>query len=97
MPRLKKEEVFPLIKGVLDGELCKSDFNELTNLKAGGYEYWLRKYRSSKQSNDSFVAVKTDRSPSMEGQLEVIFTHGLRIKFSKIVPASYLRELTGGQ
>ena len=97
MARLNKEEVFPLIKGVLNGELNRSDFNELTNLKPGGYEYWLRKYKNAEGNNSSFVPVRQKRKKDSDGQVEVILGRGVQIKFSQLVSAQYLRELIDGK
>jgi hypothetical protein len=93
MARLKKETVFPLIKGVLDGELTRAEFDELTGLRPGGYEYWLRKFRSVDSGTGSFVAVKSGKSGDLDGEIEVTFVGGDRIKFSSMVSAQYLREL----
>lgn len=95
MARLKKETVFPLVKGVLEGELTKAEFYELTNLRPGGYEYWSKKFRSSGPDRSSFVSVRTGRVESMNGQIEVILAVGVHVKFSKMVPAQYLRDLAG--
>lgn len=95
MARLKKETVFPLVKGVLAGELTRAEFYELTNLRPGGYEYWSRKFRSAGPDKSSFVSVKTDKLEDMNGQIEVILALGVRVKFSKMVPAQYLRDLAG--
>jgi hypothetical protein len=97
MARLRKEEVFPLIKGVVSGELSRSDFDELTNLKPGGYEYWLRKYKKEQGSNGSFVAVRRKKKVDKEGQVEVILGRDVQIKFSRLVSAQYLRELIEGK
>ena len=93
MARLKKEAVFPLVKGVLDGELTRSEFDELTNLRPGGYEYWRRKYKEESGVNGSFVPVRRKRESNLSGSIEVILSGGVQIKFSKVVPAKYLREL----
>ena len=93
MARLKKETVFPLVKGVVDGELTRAEFDELTNLRPGGYEYWLRKYRKDSGGNESFVPVRSKKESNVSGGVEVIMGQGIQIKFSKMVSAQYLREL----
>ncbi len=45
MAKLKKETVFPLVRGVLDGDLTRAEFDELTNLRPEGCVYWRRKYK----------------------------------------------------
>ena len=93
MARLQKETVFPLVKGVLDGELTRAEFDELTNLRPGGYEYWRRKYKKESGVNRSFVPVRRKKVANLSGSIEVILGRGVQIKFSKMVPAQYLREL----
>jgi hypothetical protein len=95
MARLKKEVVFPLVKGVLDGDLTRSEFDELTNLRPGGYEYWLRKFRSVDPVKGSFVPVRSGKPKEIDGRIEVTLPSGMRIKFSGMVSAQYLRDLGG--
>jgi len=83
MARLKKETVFPLVKGVLDGELTRAEFDELTNLRPGGYEYWLRKYRKEAVGIGSFIPVRGKKETNLSGGIEVILGRGIQIKFSK--------------
>ena len=95
MARLKKETVFPLVKGVLEGDLTRAEFDELTNLRPGGYEYWLRKYKKESGGNESFVPVRRKKEAVQSGGVEVLMGKGIQIKFSKMVSAQYLRELIG--
>lgn len=93
MPRLKKDTVFPLVKGVLEGELTRSEFDELTGLRPGGYEYWRRKYKKEAGLNKSFIPVRSKQEMNLSGSIEVVLGQGVQIRFSKMVPAQYLREL----
>ncbi len=81
MARLKKETVFPLVKGVLEGDLTRAEFDELTNLRPGGYEYWWRKYKEASGANGSFVPVRRKKESNLSGSVEVILGRGVQIKF----------------
>ena len=96
MSRLKQSEAFPLVTQVLEGQMSKEEFYEITGLRPGGYEYWSRRYRDSKGGNGSFVSVQPGSIGELEGELEIRMACGVQIRFSKIVPAKYLLELVSG-
>ena len=93
MARQKKEDVFPLIKGVLEGQISKEDFCELTNLKLSSYQYWLRRYQNEVMSSGSFVRVKTNKVRDLPSSVEISINPDITIRFSQLVPPDYLLKL----
>ena len=63
LKRYSSADIFPLLASFEKGVISREDFCKQTKLKAGSFNYWLKKYRQSKGfSIKSTTAVREARS-----------------------------------
>ena len=106
MKRHSSVDIFPLLASFEMGVLSREDFCKQTKLKACSFSYWLKKYRQSKgvdirsgravreaRSLPSFVKIGTGSEILSDYRMEITFRDGIRIRFTTLVPAEYIRSI----
>jgi len=91
--RSTAEEIFPLIHAVEQKEMSRDSFCQKTGLKVCSYHYWLKKYRSHNMEGNSFIELPKLEVSSGRFEIEVELRSGVKLRFSSLVPVSYLNQI----
>lgn len=86
--------MFPLMEEYLNGQQTQKAFCEAHGLSQSKLNYWLAKYRRqmSEQAGD-FIEILPGSAPEERAFLEVVFPHGVRLRFFAPVEPAYLERL----
>ena len=84
--------MFPLIERYEQGVSSKEDLLRETDLKECTFHYWRNKYRKSKGTHSSFIALSM-RGSSANTAMEIELPNGKRLAFTTLVPIDYLRSI----
>lgn len=85
-------QMYPVIEAYLSSDQTQEFFCNEAGISVAVLNYWLKKYRSDQgEPPPSFVQI----TPATSGDacLEVSYPGGIRLRFDRVVPAAYLREL----
>ena len=110
MKRYSSGEIFPLLASFEKGVLSREEFCKQTKLKACSFSYWLKKYRQSRgfdikssttvrepRTSTSFVKIGTGSEILNDYRMEITLRDGIRIRFTTLVPADYVRSILSVQ
>ena len=84
--------MYPVVEAYLSSDQTQDSFCNEAGISVAVLNYWLKKYRNEQgELPPSFVQI----TPSTPGSasLEVSYPRGIRLRFDRVVPAAYLREL----
>ena len=85
-------QMYPMVEAYLASDQTQDTFCADTGISVAVLNYWLKKYRSEHGERPaSFVQI----TPASSGKicLEIAYPGGIRLRFDRLVPAAYLREL----
>lgn len=94
-PRKTAHEMFPLVEVYLAGSSTQKDFCEEHRLSRPVLNYWIAKYRRNEVSGDGsgFVELRSNRTPTEQPFLEVVYPRGVRLRLFAPVTPGYLELL----
>lgn len=104
MKRHNATEMFPLIAAYEEGTLSKESFCKKTRLKESSLIYWRNKYQRhmdteigavspTRSMTEAFIRVNPGIGMNRDFQMEIIMPDGKRVRFSSLVPESYLENI----
>lgn len=91
-------QMYPVVEAYLSSDQTQDSFCSEAGISVAVLNYWLKKYRNEHTGDSpwpepppSFVQI----TPSTSGNasLEVSYPGGIRLRFDRVVPVAYLREL----
>jgi hypothetical protein len=99
MKRIRTEsEMFPLVESWLKSGITQKEFSQRQGLAPHLMPYWVARYRKVHQPTQStptpasgFVQLSTSKATI--NYMEVAFPSGTVIRFSSLIPVTYLQEL----
>lgn len=84
--------MYPVVEAYLSSDQTQDSFCSEAGISTAVLNYWLKKYRNEQgEPPPSFVQITPMASGI--GCLEVSYPGGIRLRFDRIVPAAYIREL----
>jgi hypothetical protein len=91
----KKQKMFSIIESWESGSDSQQAFCKKAGIALSGFQYWLRKYRDEKDSNQSssFIPVKIQSGTSGSAFAELVLPDGRRLTLYQAVDVSFLRSL----
>lgn len=86
------EQMYPVVEAYLSSDQTQDSFCAEAGISVAVLNYWLKKYRTEQgEPPPSFVQIAL-AAPG-NGCLEVNYPGGICLRFDRIIPAAYLREL----
>ncbi len=85
-------QMYPIVESYLVSDQTQDTFCTEAGISVAVLNYWLKKYRTEQgEPPPSFVQI----APTSSGApcLEISYPGGIRLRFDRVVPAAYLREL----
>ena len=103
MTQIKTEkEMFPLVEEWLRSGLTQKEFGQMHGLALHLMPYWVARYRKAHPSaaptptaSSGFIQLPTPQASITP--MEVALPSGAVIRFSSLIPVSYLQELLSGR
>ena len=86
-------EIFPLIEAVEQNEMSRETFCHKTGLKECSFHYWRKKFRSQNVGSNAFIELPKMELSNGRHEMEVEFRSGVKLRFSSLVPVSYLSQI----
>ena len=97
-PKKTAGEMYPLIEKYLEGHLTQKVFSSKYGITESVLNYWLAKYRKQKENTtDSFIEITPSSPHADQAFLEVVYPHGIRLRFFSPVDPLYLDRLVAGR
>ena len=85
-------QMYPVVEAYLSSDQTQDSFCNEAGISVAVLNYWLKKYRNEQgEPPPSFVQITPPTSSN--ASLEVRFPSGIQLRFDRIIPAAYLREL----
>lgn len=107
----RAEEMFPIMEQFEASGQTQQAFRQAHGFSRSGFQYWLRRYRQSKQGQASeagaFIPLKIAQGPSAKGfrnsdglaaktpQVVIHFGDGTQVEVHGQVEASFIRQILG--
>jgi hypothetical protein len=91
--RNTSEKMFPLIRLVEENKLSVAEFCDRTGLKECSFQYWRSRYMKQHRSERKFLPISTRDMSTGEYLIEVELLNGVKLRFSSLIPADYLRQI----
>lgn len=77
----KAEQMYPIVKGYLEGSSSKKSVSEANNISPQVLSYWIKKYnRSITGKSDVFTSLAIEVPPTNEHTLLIELPNGTRIE-----------------
>lgn len=100
MPQIRRtaREMFPLIERYLESQMTQKTFSAEHGLSVAVLGYWLAKYRKQTAAaagpeTGAFLELLPRSTPAEQALLEVVYPHGVRLRFFSLLPPAYLEQL----
>ncbi len=93
-----EKEMFPLVEAWLKSGITQKEFSQKHGLALHLMPYWVGRYRkahpltASTRATSGFICVSAPDEVTAT-QMEVVLLSGAVLRFSSLIPISYLQEL----
>jgi hypothetical protein len=92
--RATADAMFPLVETYVNGQFTQKAFCAEHGISQGKLNYWLAKYRrQTREQAGDFIEITPGGAPDERALLEVVFPHGVRLRFFTPVEPAYLERL----
>ena len=86
----QREEMLRLVAEFEQSGQSQRAFSQAAGISLAKFGYWIRKVRKEKETSDGFLKVDTHLPAQLAGQVELIYTSGVRI----VVPGQDLKLIS---